>query len=100
MCNLAEMTERQRDWLFKRTEVGEVWGVGRRIAAQLQAGGIQTVLDLKRLDPATVKRTWSVVLERTVRGLNGVACLGLEDEPAPKQEIACTRSFGEPVPAP
>jgi len=97
VCNLAEMTERQRDWLFRRTEVGEVWGVGRRIAAQLQAGGVQTVLDLKRLDPATVKRTWSVVLERTVRELNGIACLGLEDEPPPKQEIACTRSFGEPV---
>jgi len=97
VCNLAEMTDRQRDWLFKRTEVGEVWGVGRRIAAQLQAGGIESVLDLKRLEPATVKRSWSVVLERTVRELNGIACLGLEDEPAPKQEIACTRSFGEKV---
>ncbi len=97
VCNLAEMTERQRDWLFQRTEVGEVWGVGRKIAAQLQACGIKTVLDLKRLDPATVKRSWSVVLERTVRELHGIACLGLEDEPPPKQEIACTRSFGEKV---
>jgi DNA polymerase V len=79
------MTERQRDWLFKRTEVGEVWGVGRRIAAQLQAGGIHTVLDLKRLDPATVKQGWSVVLERTVRELNGIACLDLEDHPRPSR---------------
>jgi len=55
------------------------------------------VLDLKRLDPATVKRSWSVVLERTVRELNGIACLELEDMPDPKKEIACTRSFGEQV---
>lgn len=46
------------------TEVGEVWGVGRRIGAQLQDGGIRTVLDLVRLDPATVRSRWSVVLER------------------------------------
>lgn len=97
VCNLVAMSERQRDWLLKRTEVGEVWGVGRQIAAQLQAGGVNTVLDLKRLDPATVKRTWSVVLERTVRELNGIACVDLEDQPTPKKEIACTRSFGEPV---
>jgi len=97
VCNLVEMTDKQRDWLFKRTEVGEVWGVGPRIARQFQAGGIHTVLDLKRLDPATVKRSWSVVLERTVRELNGIACLELDDQPAPKQEIACTRSFGEKV---
>lgn len=37
VCNLAEMTEHQRDWLFKRAEVGEVWGVGRRFAAQFSA---------------------------------------------------------------
>jgi len=97
VCNLVAMSERQRDWLFQRTDVGEVWGVGRRIAAQLQAGGIHSVLDLKRLDPATAKRQWSVVLERTVRELNGIACLDLDDQPAPKQEIACTRSFGEKV---
>lgn len=67
VCNLVEMTDRQRDWLYKRTEVGEVWGVGRRIGQQLKDADVTTVLDLKNLDPATVKRQWSVVLERTVR---------------------------------
>jgi DNA polymerase V len=97
VCNLVAMTDRQRDWLYRRTDVSEVWGVGRKIGEQLKAGGIHTVLDLKRLDPGTVKRAWSVVLERTVRELNGFACLDLEDQPEPKQEIACTRSFGEKV---
>ena len=59
--------------------------------------GIKTVLDLKRLDPAMVKHRWSVVLERTVRELQGRACIGFEDEPAAKKEIACTRSFGHSV---
>jgi DNA polymerase V len=97
VCNLVEMTDRQRDWLYKRTEVSEVWGVGRRIGQQLKDAGIATVLDLKQLDPGTVKRQWSVVLERTVRELNGIACIDLEHAPAPKQQIACTRSFGQKV---
>ena len=97
VCNLVEMTDRQRDWLFKRTDVAEVWGVGPRISQQLKSSGIQTVLDLKQLDPASVKRSWSVVLERTVRELNDIACIELEQAPAPKHQIACTRSFGQKV---
>jgi DNA polymerase V len=44
-----------------------------------------------------VRRRWNVVLERTVRELQGFACIELEDEPPPRKEIACTRSFGYPV---
>jgi DNA polymerase V len=38
-----------------------------------------------------------VVLGRTVRELQGTPCIDLDHSPAPKQEIACTRSFGHPV---
>ena len=77
--------------------VGEVWGIGRRISKQLAEGGIKTVQDLVRMDPATIRRGWSVVLERTARELQGIPCIGLDDAPAPKKEVACTRSFGHPV---
>ena len=36
-------------------------------------------------------------MERTVRELQGQPCIQLDDAPAAKQEIACTRSFGKPV---
>lgn len=96
-CNLGNLEPTQRDALMLATEVGAVWGVGRRIGAQLKEAGIHTVLDLARLDPVMVKRRWSVVLERTVRELQGTDCMGLEHEPPAKQEIACTRSFGHAV---
>lgn len=97
VCNLTELSERQRDWLYQRTPVGEVWGVGPRIGRQLNEAGIGTVLDLIRLDPATIKALWSVVLERTVRELRGTPCIDLHHAPAPKQQIAVTRSFGQRV---
>jgi DNA polymerase V len=99
VCDLSILTPAECDALLAATEVGELWGVGRRIGAQLVEGGIRTALDLAKLDPATVKRGWSVVLERTVRELQGTPCIGLDDAPEPKKQIACTRSFGRSVEA-
>ena len=97
VCNLGALSAPELHELMQAADVDEVWGVGRRIGAQLQESSIKTVLDLARVDSATVKRRWSVVLERTVRELQGTACIGLEDQPPAKQEIACTRSFRHSV---
>jgi DNA polymerase V len=97
VCNLAALPAQELDEVLQATAVGEVWGVGRRIAKQLQDGGIHTVLDLARMDPATIRRGWNVTLEKTVRELQGQPCVELDDAPEPKQQIACTRSFGQPV---
>jgi DNA polymerase V len=97
VCNLSALSPGELAAVLEATEVGEVWGVGRRISKQLTDGGIKTVQDLVRMDPATIRRGWSVVLERTVRELQGMPCIGLDDSPEPKKEIACTRSFGHPV---
>lgn len=97
VCNLATLPANDLDAVLGATGVGEVWGVGPRIGAQLKAAGIDSVLDLMRLSPSTVRANWSVVLERTVRELQGQPCIGLDDAPSAKKEIACTRSFGHPV---
>jgi DNA polymerase V len=97
VCHLEALSASEREAVLAATEVGEVWGVGPRIGRRLKEAGVHTVLDLARMDAATVRRGWSVVLERTVRELQGVACIGLDDVPQPKKEIACTRSFGRPV---
>ena len=97
VCNLTALPPSDLDAVLGATDVAEVWGVGRRIAAQLRECGIASALELARMDPATVRRRWSVVLERTVRELQGLPCIGLAQQPAPKKEIACTRSFGRPV---
>lgn len=97
VCNLGALPASDMDALFAATEVGEVWGVGRRIGQQLLDAGVTTVLDLARLSPSMVRSRWGLILERTVRELQGQPCIGLEDAPPAKQQIACTRSFGHPV---
>lgn len=95
--NLASLPAQDLDDVLQATDVGDVWGVGPRISEQLRERGIRTVLDLTRMDPTTARRGWSVSLEKTVRELQGQTCIDLDDAPGPKQQIACTRSFGKPV---
>jgi len=97
VCHWGELTEAERETLMARTDVGDVWGVGRKIAALLQAGGIRTVLDLAHSDTASLRRQFSVVFEKTVVELRGTPCMGVEEAPAAKQQILVSRSFGKAV---
>ena len=97
VCNLAALPASDLDAILQATDVAEVWGIGRHIAKQLHDENVMNVLQLIQIDAATIRRRWSVVLERTVRELQGQASILLEDQPPPKQEIAYTRSFGQPV---
>ncbi|WP_057093036.1 Y-family DNA polymerase [Comamonas thiooxydans] len=97
VCNWTELSDQQRTDILGRTPAGEIWGVGRRISAQLAEQGILTALDLARMPAHAARDGWSVVLERTVRELQSVSCITLELAPTAKKQIACTRSFGHPI---
>ncbi len=62
--------------------------------AKLEAQGIKTVSDLVAADPKTLRRRYSVVVERTEQELHGIPCSELEQEAQAKQQIICSRSFG------
>lgn len=95
----AQLPAPAQEALMATLDAGEVWGVGRRLALQLQDLGIRTALDLRRANAALMRRRFSVVMERTVAELNGESCLELEDVTTPKAHIQATRSFGRPVTA-
>jgi len=85
----------KRDWVLRNTEVSEVWGVGRKMTLHLDAMGIKTAMDLAKADPWTLRRKFSVVIEKTARELGGTPCLELDEPDPPKQEICCSRMFGK-----
>lgn len=88
---------RRTEKLLSLQPVEEIWGVGRRISKTLGTMGITTALQLARANPTFIRKNFNVVLERTVRELNGEPCISLEEAPPPKQQIVCSRSFGERV---
>ena len=85
----------KRDWVLRNTDVGEVWGVGRRMKVHLNALGIKSAMDLAKADASSLRKNFSVVIEKTARELAGTACLELEEPDPPKQEICCSRMFGK-----
>lgn len=97
VCDLTVLTAPDRLNVMKGVEVREVWGVGRRIAARLMAGGVATMADLAACEPRRIRERFGVVMERTCRELQGVSCIDIETEPPPKQQIIASRSFGAPV---
>lgn len=99
VCHLGDMPLAQRAQCLAATGVDEVWGVGGRLGAQLHQAGIHTAQDLARAHLPTVQRKWGIVLAKTVQELAGIPCLSLEATPPPRQHIAFTRSFGQPVTA-
>ncbi len=85
----------ERAWVLRNTAVSEVWGVGRRMTVHLESMGIKTAMDLARADPWTLRKKFSVVIEKTARELAGTPCLELDEPYPPKQEICCSRMFGK-----
>ncbi|MHB2241101.1 translesion error-prone DNA polymerase V subunit UmuC [Pseudomonas monsensis] len=85
----------KRDWVLRNTDVGEVWGVGRRMKLHFDGMGIKTAMDLAKADPWMLRKNFSVVIEKTARELAGTTCLELDESDPPKQEICCSRMFGK-----
>lgn len=97
VCNFNTMDPHELDSLLAEIEVGEIWGVGRKLAPKLEALGFKSVLDLKRSNPEHLRQQFSVVMEKTIRELNGTVCIELEEMAPAKKQIISSRSFGHPV---
>ncbi len=91
-CCMIDSDEK-RIKALKLYPIDEVWGIGRRYAARLEALGVKTAYDLAEHNQTWVKATFNnIVIERTWRELNGEDCVPNE-EMAKKKSICTSRSF-------
>ncbi|ADQ84253.1 translesion error-prone DNA polymerase V subunit UmuC [Methylovorus sp. MP688] len=97
VCDLTALSERELEAILGQLPVDTVWGVGRRLQASLATVGVENVLRLKRADPKRVRDKFGVVLERTVRELNGEVLLDLEEMVPEAKQVMSSRSFGARV---
>ncbi|TVO63588.1 Y-family DNA polymerase [Denitromonas ohlonensis] len=99
VCDLHALSRPERLSYMADIDVGEVWGVGPRLAPRLKAIGIRSVLDLRNASPKTLRTHFGVVMERVCSELRGISCLELEQVAPSKQQIMSSRSFGRSVEA-
>ena len=84
-----------REAVLSRVAVEEVWGIGQNHARVLNQHGITTALQLREVDDQWIRKRMGVVGLRLVLELRGISCLDLEQCPAPKQSLTCSRAFGK-----
>lgn len=97
VCDLTTMDPVERNQRFRNIEVREVWGIGRRLAERLREFSIFTVADLTCQNAKSLRDSFSVVMERTVRELQGEPCLDLERDLPARKQIVASRTFSAPV---
>ena len=85
-------SEVKRRKALELTEVGDIWGVGRRLSKRFVAMGIRTALDLAD-QPDEFMKTQNVVLRRTWQELNGTPCIDIDHAPRDQKQMCCSRSF-------
>ena len=89
--------ERLRRAVMERIEVGDVWGVGGATARKLLDLDIRTAAALHDMPMKQARAIGTVVLERLVAELRGVAAGAVEAVEPQRKGMAVTRSFGTPV---
>ena len=77
--------------------VGDLWGVGRKLAPKLAARGIHTAAQLRDAPTDDILAAFGVTLTRTQRELQGHACMSIEEVEPDRQQIVVSRSFGSRV---
>jgi DNA polymerase V len=95
---VLDLTESKwQDTALSQVEVGDIWGIGRRISKKLRKVGILNALQLRDTDIDWIQKSFSIEAVRTVRELRGQCCYELEQSPPPKKGITVSRSFGKTV---
>lgn len=88
-------TPEKWEWVLRRLPVTKVWGIAKRTAKRLEPLQIHSAWDLAAADPKVVRRHTNVCIEKTILELRGQPCFAIEEQPPAKQQIYCSRGFGQ-----
>ena len=95
VCHL--LTPDQLAIALMECPIGDVWGIGRRLAPRLMEQGVSTAWDFTRLPRERVRRMYTIEGERTWCELQGEVCYDVDESPAARQSITVSRTFGQAV---
>jgi DNA polymerase V len=91
LANHSEWLERA----LKKTDVGDVWGIGKQWATACHGHGVHSAWDLTQASDGWIKKTMGAPGLRTAMELRGHAVHTLETQPEDRQSCCCSRSFGD-----
>ncbi len=90
-------TEEKRVKALKKTDISDVWGIGRQHTKRLRRMGVSNAYDFAELPQHWVRKNMTIVGEKTWLELNGTPCIDMELTPPDKKSITVSRSFGKMI---
>jgi DNA polymerase V len=97
VCDFTGLSESKLKDIYEQLPVSAVWGVGGRLERRLNAHGVHNVWRLKKANCKRIRDEFGVVLERTIKELNGESWLELEEMLPEAKQVMSSRSFGARV---
>ena len=97
VCDLTSLNDIELSTILEKLPVSKVWGIGNKLEAKLSRLGIDNVLRLKHAVPKRIRDEFGVLLERTIKELNGEVWLDFDDVPVEAKQVMSSRSFGTRV---
>lgn len=92
--------EERRRKALALTEIGDVWGIGRRLSKRLAAYAISTAADFADMSADDIAKIVNIIGIRTWRELNGQPCIDVDGNDAHQKQMCCSRSFAECITEP
>ena len=83
--------------VLRKFPIEDVWGIGRKSSAKLQARYIKTAYDFTQLPETAVRSMMGITGVRTWKELQGIPCIEFEDGFEAKQSICVSRSFSSEI---
>jgi DNA polymerase V len=83
--------------ILEKTNVSDIWGIGRRYSQKLEDLGIKTARALRDMELPLAKKLLTVMGQKTVLELRGSQCFVDDLNPPPRKSLVSSRSFGKKV---
>ncbi|MBU6468687.1 MAG: Y-family DNA polymerase [Betaproteobacteria bacterium] len=97
VCVWSAITEAEKQALLTPLPSSTIWGIGSQLERALAALNIHTAWDCYQAPLALIRTHFNVVLSKTITELREEVALEWEESPPARQQIICSRSFGQPI---
>ncbi len=91
VCMLSEPND--IEYILSQTQIGDIWGIGRKSVVSLRRNEIETALDYVNTSPSWIKKSMTIRGYRTWQELNSIQAIEFGEREESQQSIMVSRSF-------
>ncbi|MBO4995633.1 MAG: SOS mutagenesis and repair protein UmuC [Muribaculaceae bacterium] len=90
-------TDEKRILALTKSQISDVWGIGRRMSSHLTKIGISTAYQFASMPFERISAKYNLPAQRTWRELNGMPCIEKSHDAENRKSITCSRTFPHDV---